>query len=87
MRKIPKYLLYYSKVENKITIKKQTDNGIKVDEVQDLNNAIYFNDYYFVSDNRNALIDKAEEIRDMWIQDYEDRLDALYDVKFKKLRK
>lgn len=84
MRKIPNYKLYYSKEDCIIKLEKQKGNVLTVDETLDTTDVIHFNNYYYLSDNRNALVDKAIELRDEWIKEHEESIKKLITVNYKK---
>lgn len=82
------YGLYHNKEKMEITIIKNPNCAINSNDVTD--EVIYFNNCYYVSTNRKALMAKAENLREEWIDEAKEVLNKLLSMvikrKHKKLR-
>lgn len=84
MRVVPKYKLYFDKQASTIKIEKQSKVAIAISDIFDTSKALRYNDFYYLSDSRNALVDKALEIRDSWMAEHEASIEKLKNINFKK---
>lgn len=84
MRVVPKYKLYFNKQASTIKIEKQSKAAIAISDIFDTSKALRFNDCCYLSDSRNALVDKALEIRDSWMAEHEASIEKLKNINFKK---
>lgn len=71
------YSLYFNKNKCEIVLKKMGKIilGNPTEEVKQ------FNDCYYISTNRKALKQKGMEIRERWIEETRERLEALESIK------
>lgn len=73
-----KYTLFINKEKSIIEVKKAT---IAFRNVVFSEDVWHYNNNYYVSTNRKALIAKATEIKEQWITEAKERLDALEQIK------
>ena len=86
MSKTPKYKLYYNKKENIIRLEKQGANPLTIYGDYDTNGVVKYKDCYYLSNDRNALIDKAMELKYAWILEYESAINKLAVINYKKAK-
>lgn len=84
--KIFAYSLHHNKEQCLFEIKKNKTMGINVPESCEIkdDDLIRYNDCHYISNDRNALVDKARELRDEWIKEYEEKIAKLKSINFKK---
>jgi len=78
--------LYYNKQECELKIKKDTKlcYGKKhIEEIKE-QEISYFNDCYYIAEERKPLIVKAQEIRNKWIEETKQRLIELENMSYPK---
>lgn len=72
------YTLYFEKLERKIKVSKAhkaMQNLTYTDKV------VQYNDCYFICSERNQLREKAKEIQQNWIEDFEEALNSIKGIK------
>lgn len=74
------YQLEHNKSEFFIQISPMKVNGSKYIIANQLT---YYNEKYYISDNRELLKQKAVELKQQWIDEYTDKLQKSIDMKIK----
>lgn len=75
------YKLYFSKRD--FVLKIEPIGGLMVKENQVTDEAIKFNDFFYVCNNRKILREKAKEIKERWIKETEENLSKFKNMEIK----
>ena len=72
------YTLYFSKKDKDIKVSKakKVMQNLKYTE-----EAVQFNDCYYICVNRKPLVEKAKEIQEKWISEMEEELESIKKIK------
>ena len=74
------YSLYYNKKTLELIIKPDKYN--KIENMSD-DKVYYWNENYYYATNRKVLREKANELKEQWIEETEERLNKLKELKVK----
>jgi hypothetical protein len=72
------YTLYFKKSERKIKLSKSHKSMQNLDYTDKVTR---YNDCYFVCSERIPLKEKAKEIKQNWIEEYEEALNSIKEIK------
>lgn len=73
------YTLYFNKPKMIIEVKKASKG---MNHCTYTNEAVQYNDCYWVCLNRKPLVEKAEEIKEAWTKELEERIEKVKSIKF-----
>ncbi|KGM93541.1 hypothetical protein IRP63_14200 (plasmid) [Clostridium botulinum] len=76
------YSLYFNKKEKELIIEAIKNNPYMESKII-VGKAVWYNDCYYVSDSRKLLREKGKELQKQWIEETEEDLRELKEMKIK----